>query len=121
MTEQPLHQLRVLLDAIDSDVHRLIMERSEISGEISRLKGGQGVFRPVREAEMLATRIVGHHGPLAIEDLAQIWTEMLSGSRAMQGQRTIGVLRDDATDARLALIRRWSRRAHRDAIAARHR
>ncbi len=71
-----LNTLRVDIDRIDADMHRLLMERGEIINRLIAIKarqGGGSAFRPGREADMMR-RIAGRHtGLLPLDTVEGIW------------------------------------------------
>ena len=71
-----LNRLRVDIDRIDADMHRLLMERGDIIEGLIAVKarqGGGSAFRPGREADMMR-RIAGRHkGILPLDTVEGIW------------------------------------------------
>ena len=82
MTESPLDQLRREIDAIDDDLHRLIIRRSEVVGRIALAKasnggGGTVALRPGREAVVLRRLLERHTGPFPAAALVRLWRELM--------------------------------------------
>jgi chorismate mutase len=77
---------------------QLLQQRTKLSGQIGRMKRRHGavIYVPEREHELVArlTRLSkGQPSPRAV---AALWREILSSSRAAQGQAPIGLLRASA-------------------------
>lgn len=73
---QTLAALRVEIDAIDAEVHRLLMARGEIIERLIAAKaqqGGGSAFRPGREAEMMRRLVSRHKGILPLDTIESIW------------------------------------------------
>lgn len=71
-----LSELRIDIDRIDADVHRLLMERGEIIDRLIAVKarqGGGSAFRPGREAEMMRRLAERHRGLLPLDTIESIW------------------------------------------------
>ena len=86
------------MDRIDSRILQLLQQRTKLSGRIGETKRRHGVvvYVPERERELLA-RVTALGGKkLPVRAVAAIYREILSGSRAAQGQMPIGLLRASA-------------------------
>jgi chorismate mutase/prephenate dehydratase len=91
--DDPLARLRGEIDALDDQIHDLIVRRAAVVEEIGRVKAGSGapVLRPGREAQLLR-RIVGRHkGNFPIAALVRIWRELISASASMQEPLSMAV------------------------------
>ena len=64
MTGQ-LKQLRDKIDAIDSELLKLMSARAALALEIGQIKNGMAAYRPEREAQVLARLRELNPGPLA--------------------------------------------------------
>lgn len=76
-----LQDLRREIDAIDEQVHTLLMRRGEIIDRLIRVKQTQEVgsaFRPAREAEMMRRLVARHHGILPLDTVESIWRVIIS-------------------------------------------
>jgi chorismate mutase len=87
-----LARLRVDIDRIDAEMHRLLMERGEIIDTLIAVKarqGGGSAFRPGREAEMMR-RIAGRHGGLLPLDTVEgIWRIIISTFTYVQAHYSV--------------------------------
>lgn len=88
-----LAQLRRRIDAIDDQLHDLLMQRAEVVEAVGRLKrsGTVAALRPGREAQILRRLAARHRGAFPRGALLRMWRELLSGMVAMQDDFTIAV------------------------------
>src|SRR5215467_10659589 len=76
-----LAKLRKEIDAIDEDVHRLLMKRGDIIDRLIQVKQTQEVgsaFRPAREADMMRHLVQRHRGILPLDTVESIWRVIIS-------------------------------------------
>src|SRR5689334_18926302 len=76
-----LQELRKEIDAIDEQVHRLLMARGDIIDRLIRVKQTQEVgsaFRPAREASMMRELVKRHRGILPLDTIESIWRVIIS-------------------------------------------
>lgn len=102
-----LSDLRQRIDAIDEEIHDLIMRRAAMIDDVRRSKGAAraGYYRPAREAEILRRLVRRHRGPFPPQVLVRIWRELVSASVRMQGDFSIAVYSPDGTQALVDLTR----------------
>ncbi|MGH6923816.1 MAG: chorismate mutase [Propylenella sp.] len=96
----PLQIVRNRIDAIDEELHRLLIERSGVIAELIRIKGTSkpgAAFRPDREADMMRRIALRHEGDLPLATVEHIWREIISTFTAMQAP--FGVVAGPAADA----------------------
>jgi chorismate mutase len=89
-----LAELRVDIDRIDSDIHRLLMERGEIIERLIGVKarqGGGSAFRPGREADMMRRLAERHQGILPFDTVESIWRIIISTFTYVQAKYSIHV------------------------------
>lgn len=86
------------MDRIDQRLLRLLQQRTKLSGEIGRTKRRHGaeIYVPDRERDLLARVAKLADGKLPPAAVHAIFREILSSSRAAQGQPPIGVLKRGA-------------------------
>ena len=107
MSTNPLLECRRHIDAIDAQLHALLIERAELSRRIAAIKkipNGR-VFHPERETKMLENRVRAHQGPASLISIIRIWREIISSSYALQGG--IRILLPDAERDVARLARNW--------------
>jgi len=76
-----LQELRKEIDAIDEQVHRLLMARGDIIDRLIQVKQTQEVgsaFRPAREASMMRELVRRHRGILPLDTIESIWRVIIS-------------------------------------------
>lgn len=97
-----LNAIRAQLDAIDDQMHDLLMQRAAIVDGMasSRAKPGT-ILRPGREADILRRLLNRHGGPLPRAALVRIWRELFASSISQQGGFAVSVYERDAAMARL--------------------
>ena len=86
MTKPPpappsLQTLRDEIDAIDAQVHALLMQRGDIIDRLISVKQTQEVgsaFRPAREADMMRRLVKRHRGILPLDTVESIWRVIIS-------------------------------------------
>src|SRR5258708_9943119 len=86
MTKAPpapasLELLRKEIDAIDEQVHRLLMARGDIIDRLIWVKQTQetgSAFRPAREADMMRRLVQRHRGILPLDTVESIWRVIIA-------------------------------------------
>jgi chorismate mutase/prephenate dehydratase len=107
-----LSDCRTRMDEIDRELVALLNERAQVSLQVGRLKAGTGtaVYAPEREVQIFRNLEAANAGPLPAEALRNIWTEILSSSRALQRPLRVGYLGPQGTfssEAALAAARQF--------------
>jgi chorismate mutase/prephenate dehydratase len=91
----PLDELRVKIDAIDTDIIRLLNERADVVHEIGVVKKQNGleIYAPERE-EMLLRKLVakGEGGRLPEDSIRAIYREIMSAALALEEDLKIAYL-----------------------------
>lgn len=82
-----LHAIRAELDALDDEMHALLMRRADAVARLagSGAKPAGTVLRPGREAAILRRLLARHAGPLPRPALVRIWREVFAASIGQQG------------------------------------
>ncbi|WP_395697302.1 chorismate mutase [Methylocella sp.] len=82
---ETLADLRVEIDCIDSQMHRLLIARGEIIDRLIEAKArqtgaveGASAFRPGREADMMRALVSRHTGHLPLDTVESIWRIIIS-------------------------------------------
>ena len=88
-----LDDLRRQIDAIDDQLHDLIMRRTEVVDAIGKEKkdGKVPAFRPGREAIILRRLVARHSGRFPVVALVRMWREMLAATVGMQADFAVAV------------------------------
>jgi chorismate mutase/prephenate dehydratase len=84
--KRTLEQVRGDIDAIDSELVRLLSRRAELAQEIGRIKGkdGKPFFTPERERDIYERLAQVNPGPLQHRQLTAIYREIISAARAAE-------------------------------------
>ncbi len=105
MTDR-LKQMRDQIDTIDSELLKLVSARADLARQIGQLKGGMA-YRPEREAQVLARLCKANSGPLANEQIARLFTEIMSLCRALEQPLTVAYLGPRGTFSEEATLKRF--------------
>ncbi|MDE8346033.1 MAG: chorismate mutase [Acidocella sp.] len=111
MDDQPtplssLGQLRAQIDAIDDQIHDLLMRRALVVEEVAHDAGKGGTkIRPGREARILRRLLGRHAGSLPAQAITRFWREMFAAALIIEGGQTIAVSDGEGGADRLALAR----------------
>src|SRR6202045_3661764 len=73
--------LRQEIDAIDAQVHSLLMARGDIIDRLIQVKQTQeqgSAFRPAREADMMRRLVERHKGILPLDTVESIWRVIIA-------------------------------------------
>ena len=105
MTGQ-LKQLRDKIDVIDGELLKLMSDRADIALRIGQIKNGM-VYRPEREAQVLARLCELNPGPLANEHIVRLFTEIMSLCRSMEEPLTVAYLGPRGTFSEEAALKRF--------------
>ncbi|MGB0919974.1 MAG: chorismate mutase [Alphaproteobacteria bacterium] len=99
---ESLDDIRRDLDAIDDELHALIMRRTGIMHRVAAAKarenGGAVGFavRPGREAQMMRRLLAAHEGELPFPVIYRIWKELINGQTRVQTNLDLGVAENSA-------------------------
>lgn len=90
-TTAELAALRAEIDALDDQLHALLMRRAGIVARLSssRAKGEGPALRPGREAAILRRLLDRHAEPLPRTALVRLWREIFAASTAMQASFSV--------------------------------
>lgn len=106
LSSDTLDELRARIDAIDTELHDLLMRRADIVVQVGQVKKAGGSFlRPARESQILRRLAERHHGPLALGSVVRIWREVLSAMTMIQGKFSVAVHLPDGDGAYWDLAR----------------
>ena len=100
---------RSRIDDLDDQILNLLNQRAEAALQIGDLKRRQDLpsYVPEREAEIFKRLAASNPGPLTSETLRAIWTEVLSGCRALESATIIAYLGPPATFTHQAALQRF--------------
>ena len=86
-----LPELRIQIDALDLELLALLNRRAALANEVGEIKRIEGspVFRPGREAQVIANLQQENPGPLKGQSVAMIWREVMSACRALEAPQRV--------------------------------
>lgn len=99
MTRERLKALRAKMKEKDREIIRLLNERAQISVEIGKVKGEDGidVYDPAQEARVHGYLQELNEGPLHGKSVTAIFREIISASRSLQKMTTVAFLGPEAS------------------------
>ena len=107
-----LDEVRARIDAVDSELLRLIDERAGLASAVAAAKaaaGDAGKFglRPGREAQLLRKLLAAPRGSASASLIVRVWRELMAASLAAQGPFHLNVWggKDPARTVELARLR----------------
>jgi chorismate mutase / prephenate dehydratase len=94
MSTKTLDQLRTEIDAVDRELLAALNKRAQLAGEVGEIKRveGSAVYRPEREAQVIAQLQGKNLGPLKAENISHIWREVMSACRSLEAAQRVAVL-----------------------------
>lgn len=106
MSEQ-LKLLRDQIDAIDNELLQLVNRRAGLAQQIGKIKKSGTVYRPEREAQILARIQALNPGPISSEHIKQLFTEIMSLCRALEKPMSVAYLGPNGTFSEEAALKRF--------------
>ena len=106
MSEQ-LKQLRDQIDAIDDELLQLVSKRAGLAQQIGKIKKSGIVYRPEREAQILARIQKRNPGPISNAHIKQLFTEIMSLCRALEKPMSVAYLGPNGTFSEDAALKRF--------------
>jgi chorismate mutase/prephenate dehydratase len=102
-----LPELRVQIDAVDLELLALLNRRAGLAHEVGEIKRveGSAVFRPEREAQVIANLQSANAGALKNDSVAVIWREIMSACRALEAPQRVAYLGPAGTFSEEAALR----------------
>ncbi len=111
--ETRLQRLRERIDSIDDELLKLISERAECANQVAEVKlaanPGESVafYRPEREAQILRRIKERNPGPLADEEMARLFREIMSACLALEKPMRIAFLGPEGTFTQAAALKHF--------------
>lgn len=93
MKTEDITKIRNTIDAIDHQIHDLLIERAHLAQTIGNHKKQQGatLYTPSREAEIVKTLMKRHQGHIAFPHIIQIWREIISSILCLDPEFSVAV------------------------------
>jgi chorismate mutase/prephenate dehydratase len=117
MDNQPvtLDSLRVKIDQLDQSILDLISQRARCAQQVAEVKKEQGgplvYYRPEREAQVLRKIKEANKGPLADEDMARLFREIMSACLALEEPVKVAFLGPEGTHTQRAVLKHFGQAA----------
>jgi len=90
--QKDLNALRQEIDAIDTQIHDLLMARTKVVEQVRDFKHDQAIkIRPAREAEILYRLAARPSGVFPLRDLSHIWRVIIMATLSIEGPFSIAV------------------------------
>jgi chorismate mutase/prephenate dehydratase len=89
-----LAELRDRIDAIDAEMHHLLVQRGTVIDALIKTKGTSrpgAAFRPGREADMMRRLVARHDGALPLATVEHIWREIITTFTHMQADFNVAI------------------------------
>lgn len=101
-----LARLRERIDALDSELLRLLNERARLAQAVGHIKNGQ-IYRAEREAQVLRRLIRENPGPLKAENVEHLFREIMSACRDLEQHLKIAYLGPAGTFSQAAAFKQF--------------
>ena len=101
-----LNKIRDEIDAIDSELLRLVNTRADLAKQIGQVKQGE-IYRPDREAQVLERLQKLNAGPLSPQHVTRLFTEVMSLCRSMEKPMSVTYLGPQGTFSEEAVLNRF--------------
>ncbi len=104
-----LAELRRDIDAVDAQLLELLNRRAALAQAVGEVKKTTDapVYRPEREAQILARLAQVNPGPLPAESLANVWREIVSACRELERRLRVAYLGPPGTFSEEAVVRHF--------------
>jgi chorismate mutase/prephenate dehydratase len=113
MKDHSLRKLRDELRRQDREILRLLNERGRLAIEVGRVKNRKGteIYDPSQEAKVFAQLTRKNPGPLPDQAIRNIYGEIISSSRALQGSISVAYLGPEASFTHQAALAHFGKAA----------
>jgi chorismate mutase / prephenate dehydratase len=103
--EQDISPLREQIDLIDNQLLSLISYRANLANQIGDIKSKYNapIFKPDRERAIFRSLENKNKGPLSNADITNIWREIISSCRGLEGKLKIAFLGPNGTFSEQAM------------------
>ena len=105
----PLDEIRKKIDALDSELLRLLNERADLVHEVGEIKKKDGleIYAPEREEQLLQSLIAKSEGRLPEKSIRAIYREIMSAALALEENLKIAYLGPEGTWTHQAAINKF--------------
>ncbi|MFC0266920.1 prephenate dehydratase [Kushneria aurantia] len=110
-SDEDLNALRERIDDLDHRIMALISERAECASTVARVKLAESpeaiFYRPEREAQVLKRIMALNPGPLANEEMARLFREIMSACLALEKPLRVAYLGPEGTFTQQAALKHF--------------
>jgi chorismate mutase/prephenate dehydratase len=111
-----LDQIRQDIDSVDEEIQRLLSRRAQLAQDVAAVKQANGeaavFYRPEREAEVLRKVMARNQGPLADEEMARLFREIMSACLALEQPLKVAFLGPKGTFTQAAALKHFGHSVH---------
>jgi chorismate mutase / prephenate dehydratase len=97
VSDKAIGKLRVEIDQVDAELLELLNRRAALVRRVGEVKGGQRVYRPERESEILRRIAGAKGGALPAAAAAAVFREIISACRALEQEIRVAYLGPQGT------------------------
>lgn len=112
-----LLDLRAKIDALDTEILKLLNQRATYAQEVGKIKQGS-MYRADREAQVLRRIKDMNPGPLPAESAAQLFREIMSACLSLEEPLTVSYLGPTGTFSEAAAIKQFGHAARTHACGS---
>ena len=122
--EASLAEIRARIDGVDRELQRLLNERAALCQRVAEVKSRESgeespvFYRPEREAQILARVKAENRGPMADDDMARLFREIISCCLALEQPLTVAYLGPEGTYTEAATIKQFGHFAGKRPLAS---
>ena len=102
-----LNKIRNEIDITDNKILDLISKRATMAKDVGKLKSDGVIYRPEREAQVLAKLLKSNNGPLSNESIINIFKSIISNCRALEKKLSVSFLGPLGTFSEEATIQQF--------------
>jgi chorismate mutase/prephenate dehydratase len=102
-----ISRLRDQIDAVDSELLKLLSERATLAQSVGRAKNGEGIYRPEREAQVVRRMRESNPGPLSGNTIERLFREIMSACRDLEQHLRIAYLGPEGTFSQAAVYKHF--------------
>lgn len=109
-----LEDLRKKIDAIDSEILKLLNQRTTCALKIGSIKKSMGLnsYVPNRENEIVSRIVKLNKGPFPNSGLAAVYRELMSATRFLEKPIKVAYMGPEATFSHLAALKKFGQSVH---------
>ncbi|MDH5423833.1 MAG: prephenate dehydratase [Gammaproteobacteria bacterium] len=111
MSEQDLNKIRIRIDELDREIQSLISERAKCAQQVAEVKmraGDKALFyRPEREAQVLRAVKERNSGPLAGDEMARLFREIMAACLALEQPLRVAYLGPDGSYTHMGAMKHF--------------